>query len=355
MAPHAESPKAEETKEFPIIDGPAPSANDELFLVESPNVTYTDNEILSKYTYRTTSISQGAHGKIVASPKETVYDFKVDRKVPKVGVMLVGWGGNNGSTVTAGILANRRGLVWETREGKQEANYYGSLLMASTVKLGTDQSGKDINIPFHKLLPMAHPNDLAIGGWDISSLNLAESMDRAAVLEPTLKALVGKEMAHMKPLKSIYYPDFIAANQEDRADNILEGSKASMDHVEQIRKDIRYVFVFVSFKCLVDLGKVTLRLPTIWTRSLSNGPPIPSDLQSSSMVSTIPLPIFLRRSRTATKRLPLPLSLRWLRSLKRHHLSTALLKIPLSQVPLSWPSSIPPSLVAMTSSPARQR
>jgi myo-inositol-1-phosphate synthase len=243
MAPHAETPKAEETREFPIVDGPAPSANDELFLVDSPNVTYTDHEILSKYTYRTTSISQGAHGKIVASPKETVYDFKVDRKVPKVGVMLVGWGGNNGSTVTAGILANRRGLVWETREGKQEANYYGSLLMASTVKLGTDESGKDINIPFHKLLPMAHPNDLAIGGWDISGLNLAESMDRAAVLEPTLKALVGKEMANMKPLKSIYYPDFIAANQEDRADNILEGSKASMDHVEQIRKDIRYVIV----------------------------------------------------------------------------------------------------------------
>ena len=194
---------------------------------------------MSKYTYRTTSISQGADGKIRATPKETVYDFKVDRKIPKVGVMLVGWGGNNGSTVTAGILANRRGLTWETREGKQSANYYGSLMMASTVKLGTDQSGNEVNIPFHKLLPMAHPNDLVVGGWDISGLNLAEAMDRGAVLEPTLKALVRKEMANMKPLPSIYYPDFIAANQEDRADNLIPGDKASMEHVEQIRKDIR--------------------------------------------------------------------------------------------------------------------
>jgi myo-inositol-1-phosphate synthase len=64
-------------------------------------------------------------------------------------------------------------------------------------------------------------------------------MDRAKVLSPSLKSLVRKEMGTMKPLPSIYYPDFIAANQEDRADNVLEGSKASMAHVEQIRKDIR--------------------------------------------------------------------------------------------------------------------
>lgn len=233
MAPHAQ--------EITVLSGPASStqANDEFFVVDSPNVTYTDSEILSKYTYRTTSISHGADGKIRATPKETVYDFKVDRKIPKVGVMLVGWGGNNGSTVTAGILANRRKLTWETREGKQSANYYGSLMMASTVKLGTDEAGNEVNIPFHKLLPMAHPDDLVIGGWDISGMNLAESMDRGAVLEPTLKALVRKEMVNMKPLPSIYYPDFIAANQEDRADNLIPGDKASSEHVEQIRKDIR--------------------------------------------------------------------------------------------------------------------
>jgi len=28
----------------------------------------------------------------------------------------------------------------------------------------------------------------------------------------------------MHPLPAIYYPDFIAANQENRADNILEGN-----------------------------------------------------------------------------------------------------------------------------------
>lgn len=232
------------------------SAGRDLFMVNSPNVVYSDSEIHSKYTYRTTMVSQGPDGKYIATPQETVYDFKVDRKIPKLGVMLVGWGGNNGSTVTAGIIANRRGLTWETREGPRSANYYGSVIMGSTVKLGTDSKTlEDVNIPFHGILPIVHPDDLVIGGWDISATNLAEAMDRAAVLEPTLKAKVRKEMAEMIPLPSIYYPDFIAANQEDRADNLIPGSKACWEHVEQIRKDIR------DFKASNNLDKVVVQ----WT------------------------------------------------------------------------------------------
>ncbi|OIW31552.1 myo-inositol-1-phosphate synthase [Coniochaeta ligniaria NRRL 30616] len=234
----------------------ATPAVEDLFVVNSPNVEYTDSEIRSKYTYRTTLVSQGADGKYVATPKETVYDFKVDRKIPKLGVMLVGWGGNNGTTVTAGIIANRRGLTWETREGPRAANYYGSVMMGSTMKLGTDaKTAKDVNIPFRDVLPMVHPNDLVIGGWDISGMNLADAMDRAAVLEPTLKNQVKKEMAAMVPLPSIYYPDFIAANQEDRADNLIAGSKACWEHVEQIRKDIR------DFKAANNLDKIVVQ----WT------------------------------------------------------------------------------------------
>ncbi|KAI1760442.1 myo-inositol-1-phosphate synthase [Hypoxylon sp. FL1150] len=256
MAPHADLSSANGDGHSSSSGGNAASGGGDLFAVSSPNVVYTDNEILSKYTYRTTSVTKNGAGKYVATPKETVYDFKVDRKVPKVGMMLVGWGGNNGTTVTAGIIANRRGLVWETREGPRAANYYGSVIMGSTMKLGTDpQTMKEVNIPFHDVLPMVHPNDLVIGGWDISSMNLSDAMDRAAVLEPTLKMQVKKEMAQMVPLPSIYYPDFIAANQEDRADNVISGSKASMAHVEKLRKDIR------DFKAQNNLDKVIVQ----WT------------------------------------------------------------------------------------------
>lgn len=237
MAPHAEHTPSWTSNG----NGPATSSSSrKAFTVSSPNVQYTESEIRSKYLYRTTAVTQGSDGQYVATPKETAYDFKVDRKVGKVGMMLVGWGGNNGTTVTAGILANRQNLVWDTREGKRAANYYGSVVMSSTIKLGTDaQTGKEINIPFHDLLPVVHPSDLVIGGWDISGMNLLEAMDRAQVLEPSLKNLVMKEMAQMKPLPSIYYPDFIAANQGDRADNTIEGDKACSAHVEKLREDIR--------------------------------------------------------------------------------------------------------------------
>lgn len=251
MAPHAE-----ESVGSANGGGAGVAQAQDLFEVNSANVEYTPEFIKTKYTYRTTAVTQNANGKYVAAPKETLYDFKVDRKIPKLGVMLVGLGGNNGTTVTAGIIANRRKMTWETKNGKQSANYYGSVIMGSTTKLGTDsRTGKEVNIPFHDLLPMVHPNDLTIGGWDISGMNLADAMDRAKVLEPSLKSLVRKEMAQMKPLPSIYYPDFIAANQEERADNLIPGSKADWAHVEQIRKDIS------DFKAANGLDKIVVQ----WT------------------------------------------------------------------------------------------
>lgn len=41
--------------------------------------------------------------------------------------MLVGLGGNNGTTFTGGLLANKLKLSWFTKRGEQTANYYGSI------------------------------------------------------------------------------------------------------------------------------------------------------------------------------------------------------------------------------------
>lgn len=45
----------------------------------------------------------------------------------------------------------------------QKANYYGSLLQASTVCLGTGVEG-EVNVPICDLLPMVHPNDIVFDG-----------------------------------------------------------------------------------------------------------------------------------------------------------------------------------------------
>ena len=131
--------------------------------VNSPNVTYTKDFIESQYDYQTTSVSRDINGSYVATPTSTKYTFKTDRRVPKLGVMLVGWGGNNGSTVTAAVLANKLNMEWNSKEGLHSANFFGSITQASTVCLGTGPEG-EIFVPMKDLLPMVDPEDIIFDG-----------------------------------------------------------------------------------------------------------------------------------------------------------------------------------------------
>lgn len=63
-------------------------------------------------------------------------------------------------------------------------------------------------------------------GWDISSMDLGSAMERAQVFDWSLQEQLRPYMNHMKPRPSIYIPEFIAANQESRADNVLTGTMA---------------------------------------------------------------------------------------------------------------------------------
>ncbi|MEQ2171379.1 Inositol-3-phosphate synthase 1-A [Goodea atripinnis] len=103
-------------------------------------------ELSSRITYNETNS---------VTPRSTEMTFRTERRVPRLGVMLVGWGGNNGTTVTAAVLANKLGLTWRTKNGEK----------ASTVCLGSGLEG-EVNVPFRDLLPMVHPNDIVFDGME---------------------------------------------------------------------------------------------------------------------------------------------------------------------------------------------
>lgn len=153
------------------------SLSDSDYIIESDDVHYTPKTILANYSHIFTKVQ----GKRVTKLTQQMI-FKTERIIPKVGVMLVGWGGNNGSTFTAGILANKLNLSWNTKDGMKKSNYYGSLTQSSTVRLGEDEYGRTVYIPFKNMLPMIDPNDIEISGWDINSANLAEAMRRSQVI-----------------------------------------------------------------------------------------------------------------------------------------------------------------------------
>jgi myo-inositol-1-phosphate synthase len=222
------------------------------FVVQSPNVSYTDDYISSIYNYDSTKLSRTEKGSWIVTPTTTQYQFRVDRRVPKLGVMLVGLGGNNGTTVTAGILANKHGITWMTKDGLRKPNYWGSLTQAATLRVG-NYEGEEVHTPFKSLLPMVDPNQLVISGWDISGLNMAEAMERAKVLDFELQKQLVPYMKELMPLPGIYDPAFIAANQEARADNIIKGSR--QQQVEEVRRHIR------QFKADSGVDKVVV----LWT------------------------------------------------------------------------------------------
>lgn len=175
--------------------------------------------------------------------------------VPRVGVMLVGLGGNNGTTVTAAILANKHKMSFETKEGLVQANYFGSVTQSSTVYVG-NSTDQDYYLPMRDLVPMLDPNDMVIDGWDISSMNLADAMHRAKVIDIQLQHQLRPYMEKIKPRRALFDLNFVAENQDARADNILDSSKLTKwEQVQHIMADIE------DFKRTQKLDKVIV----LWT------------------------------------------------------------------------------------------
>jgi len=105
-----------------------------------------------------------------------------------------------------------------------------------------------------EVFPLLDPTQLVFGGWDINTDNLADAMQKAQVFEYDLQQKLMPYMKRFTPMKSIYYPDFIAANQTERANNVLEGTNKK-EHLEIIKKNIR------DFKKQNELDKVII----LWT------------------------------------------------------------------------------------------
>lgn len=230
--------------------------------IKSNKTVKKDNALHTTFTYENAIVEKDSAGTLSVTPTAVDYDFKVDLKVPKTGLLLVGLGGNNGTTLVGSVVANKHNISFQNKEGVIKPNYYGSVTQSSTLKLGVDSEGNDVYAPFNSLLPFVNPNNLVVDGWDISSMKLDDAMKRAKVLDVDLQRQLYPYIDKIKPKSSIYYPDFIALNQKERADNVFNvdsngevDTKNKWRDVEKIRKDIQ------DFKKENGLDKVIV----LWT------------------------------------------------------------------------------------------
>jgi myo-inositol-1-phosphate synthase len=148
-----------------------------------------------------------------------------------LGVLLVGVGGNNGSTFVASLLAHRHKITWKSHSGE----ILNPDWLGSTIMMGSTDSGDRLFERFQ----FANPLDIKVGGWDISGMNMSEAVRRAAVLNWQIEEQLRPVLQEIKPWKAVYNRDFIAMNQETRADNIYPHEMPLRDQLENIRRDIR--------------------------------------------------------------------------------------------------------------------
>jgi myo-inositol-1-phosphate synthase len=204
--------------------------------VHSQNVKYKDDHITSKIKYSHNNV-KNIDGVVHVTPQTDTYKLQTDTKIPRFGMMLVGLGGNNGTTCVGSIIANREGITWKTKSGVNKPNYFGSITQSSTMRMGFDFNNNEVTVPLNRIVPMVNPSDIVVGGWDICNMNLSDAMDRNAVFDYDLQCKLKPYMRDIIPLPSIYGPSFIASNQKDRANNCISGTKR--EQVAKIRQDIR--------------------------------------------------------------------------------------------------------------------
>lgn len=115
----------------------------------------TDSNVSMASTHR-----HAATSPFVASSPKPVLVKDADH-TPKttgsVGLLVVGLGGANGTTLLAGVLANRQNLNWFGPQGQaMTPNYYGCI---------TQLKRKGGGVGYSDRLPLANANLAAIGGW----------------------------------------------------------------------------------------------------------------------------------------------------------------------------------------------
>lgn len=91
------------------------------------------------------------------------------------------------------------------------------------------------------------------------------------MLDYDLQRQLHPYMTDLTPLPSIYYPDFIAANQEGRADNVLPGHD-KQQHLDTIRQNIR------DFKQRTGVDKVLV----MWTANTERFSDVSAGLNDTS-------------------------------------------------------------------------
>ncbi len=139
----------------------------------------------------------------------------------KLGVLIPGMGAVT-TTFIAGVEALRRGL------GKP----IGSLTQMATIRLGKRTDGRSPKIK--DFVPLANPEDLVFGGWDIFEDNAYESALNAGVLDRPLLDQLKEPLSAIKPMQAVFFPEYV---KRLHGPNVKQG-RSKMELARMVIDDI---------------------------------------------------------------------------------------------------------------------
>jgi len=181
----------------------------------------------------------------------------------RIGILVVGLGGNNGVTLLAGHAANQRQLTWESGgcpgKGRVSCPNWGGCITQLPPK--GDHGG--VGFAGAKEYDLAQASQAAIGGWDIRPTPLGEALYEARILDYDLVRQVREDLnaSTQKMLwPGIYNASFLGESQHATATHIVDTTNMTLwQQVEHLRADIR--------KFIQD-EKVTGHTTVIWSASV---------------------------------------------------------------------------------------
>jgi myo-inositol-1-phosphate synthase len=84
-----------------------------------------------------------------------------------------------------------------------------------------------------------NPSDIVVHGWDISSKNMSEAVQRAGVLNWMVEEQLRPHLQTIHPMRAVYDKNYIALNQVERADNVYPENSHLEDLLIWLQNDIR--------------------------------------------------------------------------------------------------------------------
>ena len=175
----------------------------------------------------------------MSKPKLMSDNSHVPKTNGSVGILIIGIGGANGTTLLSGVLANRHKIKWygPRGEGPNEANYNGCITQLKQKGVHGGVGYKD------KVSGLADATMAAVGGWDIRPAKLGDALFEGQILDYDLVKQVRNEMNEKYAVfKGYYDPRFIGTSQHEGATYVLSKNEVpnAAEALKALRADIRY-------------------------------------------------------------------------------------------------------------------